>query len=164
MIPIATIRLTSVASSINFTSIPSTFSHLAIFGGITQNTAADGTAWAYFTFNGIGSGGHYQKASIHNGDGGNMTNTSNNIEITNASSLAYLNGGLAIKFRVFDYKRTDSTKHVIGEAVGWGINTNISQNSFGGKFTQDATVISSIRIWLSRDMAAGSELTLYGIA
>jgi hypothetical protein len=161
---IATVNGTGSSTSLTFSSIPSTYTHLQI-RGISRNTGGSLSYAIYLTFNGSSTGysWHYLKGN------GTVASASGavsevNINLQNAeaggSSTANTVGGQIID--ILDYGNTNKYKTVRALT---GTDTNGGGAiSLGSGLWQNTSAISSLTITNGYDFfSTSTTFALYGI-
>lgn len=168
-VSIATVTLTSTASSISFTSIPGTYTDLVLQGVIRSariNTAVDSV---YLTLNGDTTNSNYSMTyAWGNTEGGAVTGAYLKSRTEEVAFVA-ANDSLAnnfgpVKFFLGDYSGSDQKGY---QAQGGSINTSntTARWGFGSAGWASADAITSISIASSNgaNLATGCSVTLYGI-
>ena len=164
---IATVTGTGSATSLTFSSIPSTYTHLQI-RGISRNTGGSQSYAIYLTFNGSSSGyaWHYLKG---NGSAASASGAASevNINLQNAdaggTSTASTVGASIID--IHDYANTTKNKTV--RAIT-GTDANTASTGFaislGSGLWANTNAISSITITNGYDFfSTSTSFSLYGI-
>ena len=168
---IATLTPSSGATSVNFTSIPSTYSHLQIRATYKDTTTSDQTTDITFYFN--GGTGSFQKFAYHNllGNGASATasaastQTYSDFEFGSSSATGMSNiVGVGI-IDIIDYASTTKNKTV---RMFGGMNANATTSThkltLGSAFWNQTTAISEINIFAGYSaFATGTTFALYGI-
>lgn len=166
---IATVTLSSGASSIDFTSIPNTYKHLQIRGIARNNsTAANDLEGLLIQYN-ADTGSNYSWHALR-GDGATASAAAASAQSYIYSGYHPSNGSTSNTFAAFvidilDYADTNKykTQRVLGS-----VETNNSSNSqvtlFSGNW-RSTSAISSIKIYSSgaRNFLQYSQFALYGI-
>ena len=160
--PIATVTLSSAAATIDFTSIPGTYTDLRLI--LTQTTTAAGRT-AYITYNSDGNANYSYQAFGSNGTAnGGWRNTSayymtiddfaNDGTSTTIPNLSVVD--------IFGYASSNTYKTALANSSA--MHSTIGQVfRFVGCYRSN-TAITSIQIILgSSTFSAGSSATLYGI-
>jgi len=161
---IQTQTLATATSTITFTSIPATFTHLQIRGGL-NGTAAGTYNNVNLRFN-SDSGSNYSTHTIY-GDGTTGANSEANgtriygaIFDTQASAASYL--GVAV-IDILDYANTNKYK-TTKALSGVDLNTGGGNVAFGSGNWRSTNAITSITFsTVSGNFNVGSTLALYGI-
>ena len=161
---IATVSGTGSSTSLTFSSIPSTYTHLQV-RGISRNTGGGSTYAIYLTFNGSATGysWHYVKG---NGTAASVSaGTSEvNINLQNAdaggTSTANVVGAQIID--ILDYRNTNKYKTVRGLT---GTDTNgAGAISLGSGNWENTNAITSLTITNGYDFfSTSTTFALYGI-
>jgi hypothetical protein len=162
---IATVTLGSAASTINFSSIPSTYQHLQlrIIGRGSRALFLDNVR---VTFNGDGTTSNYYQHAIY-GDGTSITAssdaTSYNLFYSLAGNNAASNVFGAMIIDIFDYANTNKNK--TSRALGGVDNNGTGIVGFGSGGWFSTSAINAIQLQLSNaiDFLANSQVALYGI-
>lgn len=166
---IATVTLSTTATDVTFSSIPSTFQHLQIRYLARNNTAAVASRVLYMQFNGNTSAGSYNAHELF-GTGTGVT-ASNSFTGAGACYVGRISAA-AVASNIFgvgiidihDYASTTKNKTVrtINGLNDNGANTEYIQ-LISSLFINTGAV-SSIRLFPSSDsFIAGSTFALYGI-
>jgi hypothetical protein len=174
MFPIASIAIpNNTTSSIVFTSIPQTFTHLQL-RIVGRNYFSGTAAFPYFSFNGANSPNTYWTHTlIGNGSvssaGNALNNTISGVTMPANGSLANVYGCYIVD--ILDYTNTNKRK-VLRSIGGYDDNNTSTTNSqvglMSGLFISNNNAITSIDIGAynpnGTGWAAGSRIDLYGIA
>ena len=166
---IATVTLSSGASSIDFTSIPNTYKHLQIRGIARNNsTSANDLEGLLIQYN-ADTGSNYSWHALR-GDGATASAAAASAQSYIYSGYHPSNGSTSNTFAAFvidilDYSDTNKykTQRVLGS-----VETNNSNNSqvtlFSGNW-RSTSAINSIKIYStsSRNFLQYSQFALYGI-
>lgn len=150
------------ASTITFSSIPSTYTHLQI-RGILGTASAGTTNYIQMTYNGVGGTsyvGHvlYGNGSSAGANAGNGTSASS-IFAGSVSNTATVFGGVLVD--ILDYANTSkytTSRHLIGVDS----NSSGSVEFISGSF-MNTSAISSITFTGSTNFPQYSTLALYGV-
>lgn len=161
---IQTVTLASATSTITFSSIPSTYTHLQIRGGL-NGTAAGTYNNVNLRFN-SDSGANYSTHTVY-GDGSVGANNETSgtriygaIFDTQASAADYL--GVAV-IDILDYANTNKYK-TTRALSGLDLNTGGGNIALGSGNWRDTVAITSITFsTVSGNFNVGSTLALYGI-
>jgi hypothetical protein len=160
---ISTTAMPTGASSVEITSIPTTYNEL-IFRFVNCYQAGHGAQSNpnYFILNGD-TGSNYNHACTYNynvgGVGQNWTTVSNNA-FTDARCFM-MNGDSSQSFyEIIIYKANESVKHFY-EARGGNYNTAISYAT--GVHTATSAAISSFKFWSTNGNFGGGNILLYGV-
>lgn len=155
--PIATTTLSSAASSITFSSIPSTYTDLRI---VIVPTANAGIPMA-MRFNND-AGNNYSKTGLI-GDGSSASSS----RLTNQTQIATANSGLSTSipslftYDIFSYAGSTYKTVLITDSQDFNGSGNVGR--YVGLW-RDTSAINSISWqWSSYTFSAGTTLTLYGI-
>ena len=164
---IATQTLGSATSTITFSSIPSTYTHLQL-RGIWQNTAG-GNGYAAMTFNGVTTGNLYSGHVLGGNGSSAFANTADGQSAnlffvgSSAQTSSMMTAGI---IDILDYTNTNKNKTV---RTFYGYDTN------GGTYTQEiglasglfmsTNAISSLTLSLTQgtNFAQYSSFALYGV-
>lgn len=166
---IATVTLSTGASSIDFTSIPNTYKHLQIRGIARNNsTTANDLEGLLMQYNGD-TGSNYSWHALR-GDGATASAAAGATQSYMYSGYHPTNGSTSNTFAGFvidilDYANTNKykTQRVLGS-----VETNNSSNSqatlFSGSW-RSTSAVTSIKIYstTSRSFVQYSQFALYGI-
>jgi len=163
---IQTVTVASTAATVEFTSIPSGYTHLQIRGiakstgtgsqdlqvGFNSNTSS----YAFHSLYGTGGGG---TASSTNATGQTYMKMAYNFVA--ASSLTNIFGAIIID--ILDYANTNKTK-VFRSLAGLDANGSGTMSFFSGFHSSTTSAITSILIKPEADnFAANTSFSLYGI-
>lgn len=153
---LATIALSSAASSVTFSSIPATYRDLVIVVSALGSTNLEGR----IRFNGnTGANYGYQRLS---GNGTSASATSASAETfgyLSAVADATTTEALDMQINIMDYSATDKHKTIINRANAVGLGTEAFVNRFASTSAIDSvTILTSTGNW-----AAGSTFALYGV-
>jgi hypothetical protein len=154
--------LSSAAAGFTFTSIPSTYSHLALSVSFIPSGSSSYTSKAYF--NNDGTAGNYNSQRLFEA-GGTVTAdrpTSNFLSggwSLGGTSTAY-DSQSSMFFYVFDYKRTNMFKHTIARVSD---NDGGYHGAFAGLWKSTAAITRFDWESTTTQLPAGSVATLYGI-
>jgi hypothetical protein len=166
---IATVTASSGATSLTFSSIPSTYKHLEIRGIARDTIALDGGVGIKMRFNGD-SGANYVRHSLR-GDGTNAVTGAN----TGFNELAFVGGSIgdsstasafgASVISIFDYASTVKNKTIRGLS---GSEANTSSANFyivlnSGLWLNTAAITSITLLPGQTAFVAGSKFGLFGI-
>jgi hypothetical protein len=154
--PIATSTLGSAASSVTFSSIPSTYTDLVVVAAPLASSAEE----FVMQFNGDTAGNY--SATILWGDG----STAGSIRVSN-QTYAYLNYYASVSttqntqiFNIMNYASTTTNKTVVGRAnrADSGVDAAVA-------LWRSTAAITSIALKLKNgsNFSTGSTFTLYGI-
>jgi hypothetical protein len=156
-VPIATQTLGSAASSVTFSSIPSTYTDLVLVSNVKNTTS---NAYGKFQFN-SDTGTNYSTTWLEGISGGASTGRAAN----DSSGYVYYNSGAATYnfstniTQIMNYSNATTYKTVI---------TRYSNQGQVGSYVnswQNTSAISSITLnSFTENFQAGSTFTLYGIA
>ena len=160
---IASVTLSSDNSSIAFTSIPSTYSHLQIRGIGKAATTANGPS---FYFNGVSSGTSYSWHSLYGQADGV-------VGAQGYASQAYISGGNIVssdQFTAFIYDIHNYASTTQYKTARWfsGMDNNGTNNAqssvwLGSGLWQNTAAINQINLFNGYTWKAGSTFALYGI-
>lgn len=162
--PIQTTTLAANASTIVFSSIPQTYTHLQLRGSVATSAGA----YIGVTFNGVTTGsfydGHHLSAQGTSASSGAYTSRNDiPLQSSNTSSTASAFGGLIID--ILDYTNTNKNKTVksLSGFVSDGSGTGYSYLESG--LWRNTAAITSITLvpGSSHTMTANTSFTLYGI-
>lgn len=158
--PIATTTLTSVTSSVSFTSISGSYTDIVLVFGYKSNTTNYPTL--SLKFNGSSTGYSGTQLSGNGTSAASYRNTSaSSISIARAVGTPSTVGGTAtIIINVMNYSNTTTYKTVIARASAAETGTEADVGLW-----QSTSAINQIDITTatSNDFASGSVITLYGI-
>jgi len=156
---IATVTVSTPVSSITFSSIPATYTHLQLryFGG---NTAApNGSGFIYF--NGDTTGTNYYDHALYS-DGASATSTAD----ANGNNLPYLLGDLnrwGVNITdILDY--TNTNKYKVARSLGGHDGNGNGYVLLTSNLWKSTSAITSINIQTSQSFIQYSSFALYGIA
>lgn len=162
---IATVTVASAASTINFSSIPSTYQHLQlrISGRGGRSLFLDNPR---MTFNGNGTASNYYQHAIY-GDGASLTGASDGSSYILLYSLAGNTagantfGGMVVD--IFDYANTNKNKIV--RYLGGVDNNGTGIIGFGSGGWFQTSAINAIQLDLSTgaNYLGNTQVALYGI-
>jgi hypothetical protein len=153
---LATVTLTSSASSVTFSSIPATYRDLVVVVLALGSTTIEGR----FRFNGD-TGNNYNFVNMA-GDG---TNTSSANQANRASGVvsslakATTTARLQMSLSIQDYSATDKHKTVISRADAAGTGTE----AFTNRWANTAAITSVQILTDTGNWASGSTFALYGV-
>jgi len=148
-------------STISFTSIPSTFTHLQVRGiGLFSGSVGAG----YFAFNGDNASGNY---SVHglNGDSANTSAnnaTSQNTAYFTANAGTNPNYVTSLVLDIFDYANVNKYKTTRSH-YGWTSNGVTGYTEFTSNNWRSTSAITSIVFTAGNTFAQYSSFALYGI-
>lgn len=155
--PIATTVGTGASGTINFTSIPSTYTDLIVVCNNTNTSAAN----MYMTFNGD-SGAHYSETYLN----GNGTTASSGRDTT-----PYLNRSTTISttpvqtvIHIMNYANTTTYKTALARYANGSGETNTVVILWRGSSGSSTDAITSVQIVGTTAFTTNSTFTLYGIA
>lgn len=162
MIPIASVKITSVGQSVSFQNIPSTFTHLQVRCFVRNS--AGGLASLYMSFNNDGN----QVYSNHalRGDGSATSSTANPNEYYNYAYQAMAGTASTTAYSVsiidiLDYANTNKNKtsRWLGgyDANGSGVA------SLSSGLYQSTNAINRLDIFSTQSFSVDSTVQLYGI-
>ena len=164
---IQTVTLSSNQTSINFTSIPSTYTHLQI-RGIVRSTRSNSNNNIYIGLNGDTTTGNYNAHSLV-GDGASASSSQlsgvtgmGSIYSINvaATSTASVFGGIVID--ILDYANTNKYK-TMRTLSGYDANGSGNTGIFSGLWMNTAAVTSINLLTYYDQYATYSSFALYGI-
>jgi hypothetical protein len=156
------------ASSITFSSIPSTYSHLQIRGIARGNTGGNtNTIGLDMQFN-SDTGANYSSSHVLYGTGATAasaagsTSSTNGVVVNYAGSAQTSNVFGVVVIDVLDYANTNKYKTV--RALG-GTDSNDTNGivTFRSFAWMNTAAITSITIGITKDLAQYSSFALYGI-
>jgi hypothetical protein len=168
MFAIATVSLTSTASSIVFTGIPSNYTHLQLRGIMRDNSAA---YWSdcYLTFNGSGTGyrDHYLVGSGTAASAGSYGYTTV-IEMGVMAGASLISSSFGVFVTdVLDYANTSkykATRTLMGyDNNGTGTAQQAGASMLTSGLWQSTDAITSITIRSNGTLQPYSHVALYGI-
>jgi hypothetical protein len=154
--PIATTTLGSAASSITFSSIPSTYTDLVIVTSTQRDASGSGVVGWLAQFNGDTSTNYSVTAVLGNGStafSGRETNQTGIFVLTAQDST----WGNSI-INIMNYSNATTNKTVLTR-----INTTTANVSAYVGLWRNTAAINSITISGAANIKAGSTFTLYGI-
>jgi hypothetical protein len=166
-VPIATTTLASNASSITFSSIPATYTHLQLRGNGRSTTAGSAQDELQLSFNGV-SGSSYafhfiygNSASVVASGGASQSYIRAGF-LPRASATANVFGSAIID--IFDYASTSKNK-TIRSFAGADLNDSNSITAFCSGLFMSLSAITSItlRPESGNNFPANSSYSLYGI-
>lgn len=160
-VPIANIQLTSTATTITFSSIPSTYTDLAIRGSIRTTRVSENFGDVYVRFNGNTSS--YSSRRFYRFSAGNGSDTSNWVNANAANqTFAWFS---PITMYIANYRNAELYK-----SWNWTILAPSASNStagitFGGGTWSNTSNITEITFYETNGLGfrAESTLTLYGV-
>jgi hypothetical protein len=162
--PIATSTLGSSASTITFSSIPSTYTDLVL---VFQATAASANMnFDIRVGNGtVDSGSNYSDTYLVGGSGGASSNRSTGQDRLRVGNSAYIqsSGGVFTAITQFmNYSNTSTYKTTLSR--DGNVNMSVVETSVGLWRSTSAINIITMGDFGGSTMAAGTTATLYGIA
>lgn len=169
---IQTITLGSTQASIDFTSIPSTYDHLAIVTNTRRNSAS-GTGSGSLQFNGdTNTTGNYRHLQMSaNGLAGGGTGlqmyaaSAVNLEMFNVGNSTDTTNSFPMNtIYIWNYANTNYVKFANSHGSQFNISGYQYQTMYAGNWTNTAA-ITSIKMFPTSgaSLIAGSSATLYGI-
>ena len=151
--PIATTTLGSAASSVTFSSIPSTYTDLVLVASGTNTTSAQSVR---MTFNGITTTTYSRTAIFGDGSSAQSTRDSN---ATGIDNIYYgTTQGVAI-LQIMNYANTTTNKTVISR----NNDSASSVNAVVGLWRSTNAINQITLTAQTSNFATGSTFTLYGI-
>lgn len=172
MFPIASTTLNSATTSVVFSNIPQTFTHLQLrtFSRGNFNPGSNTSGSVYLRFNNDFTNNNYQNHLLR-GDGATVSVAASlNVGIITFTSTVPLAQGLANVFGanicdILDYTNTNKFKST-KDVGGYDQNTSSANAAFatiqGGVWLSTAA-INRIEIWTDGDHTANSRFDLYGL-
>jgi len=154
---IQTVTLTTSATTVSLSSIPSTFTHLQIRGLLKLAESGTSDNWATFTANGISTNAHQLQ-----GSGSSVAGSNLNPWLFDAPQSG-VTPYLAFILNIIDYSNTNKNK--TWRSLNGFDNNGSGYVNFTSGFSVDLTAISSVTFG-SRSgsgLAAGSTFALYGV-
>ena len=157
--PIATSTLGSSATTVTFSSIPSTYSDLVIVGNMfnTSTTVRN----VYVQFNGDTTSSYSKTVLYGNGSGSVSARDTSSPAIY---SLAILAGSTtepaSTIIHIMNYASTTTYKTALGR---YNVTSNSVAETVGVWRKNDAITSITLTVDTSLNLAAGSTFTLYGI-
>ena len=159
--PIQTYTLSSAASSIDFTSIPATYTDLVV---VIQYAASISNYNLFVRLNGVSTGSVYSTMNLSNTTVAQNDNT-NQILLTQAQGAGTTmnNPGFAV-INIFNYTNTSMNKQ-IGYKAGAQTSSGTAEISFGTAVYKQTTAVTQVNLSSNSgvNLVAGSRATLYGI-
>jgi len=168
MFPIATSGvLTGNTAEINFSSIPSTFTHLQLrIYGRGTTSFSDGLT-LYTRFNND-SGSNYADHQLFGG-GSSAASTAGTSKTQMDASQIFADSsatanifGVAI-IDILDYANTNKNK-VIRTLAGWDGNSTKGRATIASGLWMSTDAVSAIKLFIDGNFVAGSRADLYGIS
>lgn len=164
MFPIATTTVSSAgASSIIFSSIPQTYTHLQLR---LLTSAPDGSTEGYLNYNADYNSGNYYYHRLFGNGGATAGGGGTSPYIFNGWQTGLSGSYVASIIDIFDYTNTNKTK-VARCLTGFETNTGASNSSWianNSTMWNNTNAISEIRIIMSSgNFAQYSQAALYGI-
>lgn len=168
---IATLTASGGESTLNFTNIPQTYTHLQVRGIGRLNGTQEGYGYSYVTFNDVGGACHYLNSVGSGLNNGGTTASQYQIPCSMTPSNAPANVYGYMIFDILDYSATNKKK------MAFGFSGYATNNTSGAPFYQgvgyssilingDNAVINKITISsgpFGETFVAGSTYALYGI-
>lgn len=155
-IPLANITLGSSASSVTFSSIPSTYRDLVVVMSVQQNTTSARQVW-------IRPNGDSSNASLvymDGGSGGPASGTSSNLTAFYVDTGVAANTVTTSITNIMDYSATDKHKTFLTRA-----GTPNPVSAYASRWASTSAITSLLfYIGAGGDYQAGSTFALYGIA
>ena len=167
---IATVTASGGETSLDFTSIPSTYKYLQIRGRARANAGGTSTLSIYMQFN-ADTGSNYVR-QIFSGGGGGISDVTGadssgiNIRIFGSvmNTNANTNDSAVSLITIYDYASTAKRKSVNYFAGSNNDSTStIYRSVAGGGVWNSTSAITSIKLEGEQPYAAGSTFSLYGI-
>lgn len=157
--PLQVITLSTATTSITFSNIPNTYTHLQIRGIWSRVSSSQ---YAYMRFN-SDSGNNYAWHDIY-GDGGTAAYETN--ASTNAIAMAYSSSGTSFTgfvWDILDYANTNKNKTAKG-LEGRDVNGAGGAIGFHSGLWQSTSAINAITIFTTANqIAQNSQFALYGV-
>ena len=148
------------SATVEFTSIPSTYTHLQI-RGIARGTAG---AWNYLSINGnTTSGNYYAHELTGNGSsafGNAYTGTSDGMQLLTTYGYTSVFSGIVID--ILDYTSTNKNK-TIRCLNGWDNNGAGEIRFSSGLFSATPAAVTSIKLTCGNTYQQYTQFALYGI-
>jgi hypothetical protein len=165
MFPLGAITVGSAgASTITFSSIPATYTHLQI-RGISRNTGTNSDGTSYFNFNGDGSSNytiHYLQANGSSTSATGIANTSGSwfgdTPGTSTSSNIFAESVIDI----LDYANTNKFK-TFRSLTGYDANGSGKVSLYSGLWRSTSAIDSVVLVQNAGNFAQNSQFALYGI-
>ncbi len=158
---ISTQVLSSGASSVTFSSIPSTYKHLQIRAAITDSSGAGIVQMQYNSDTGSNYSWHYLAAN-----GSSVTSYNGTTTTAMRNTLYYWGIQNAIPtgliLDILDYSST--TKYKTSRAFSGAAGTSANEMGIFSGLWQNTAAVSSIRLFTGGTYNAGSRFSLYGVA
>jgi hypothetical protein len=160
--PIATTTLGSAQSSIDFTSIPATYTDLVI---VFNGQAAASTNNLELQFNGDTSNNYsdtYLSANGSSASSGRESSTKASILVANNGNPPTSGSAYSLSIiNIFNYTNTTTYKTVLSRSN----NAANGVDAIVGLWRNTPAAITSIKVFIksSNNLATGSSATLYGI-
>jgi hypothetical protein len=147
------------SSSVTFSSIPSTFTHLQI-RGISKGTSS--ATNAILRFNGDTASNYSFHILYGNTGGAQVTGAGGNGFIYIGNQSATANTFSAEIIDILDYSSTSKNK-TVRALCGYENNSDGESGLFSGGWFNSSTAISSITLSLTATFSQYSQFALYGI-
>jgi hypothetical protein len=161
-VPLATLTLTGNDSSIVFSSIPATYRDLVIAGNVRSTRAAT-TEDLFMELNGDTTSSYSAVYMYGAGTPASFTASGTYVVVATNTAAASQASGLfsPVNFSILDASATDKHKTILSRNGG-GAQDQVW--SAAGRYASN-TAINSITLYYNiASVAAGTTLTLYGIA
>jgi hypothetical protein len=161
MYPIATINASGSTSSVTFSSIPQTFTHLQLRG--TAQSTGGGNTYCVLSFNGDTTSSHYNDHYL-TGTGSTVVSGA---DVGTVPGMAYNNITYTTSFGaqitdLLDYTNTNKYK-TMRSITGYDANGSGQVNLHSGLWLSTSAITSLTLSVASGNFASGSTFQLYGI-
>jgi hypothetical protein len=155
--PMATVTLSSSASSVTFSSIPATYRDLILVYAASYSTSGDIVTLMRFNSD---SGSNYSSVRMYGN--GSTTTSDTNPAGTSAIDAGFLNQNISSTIQqIMDYSATDKHKTVLSRHTLTGTGFVLAQAARWAN-TSALTGIS-LEPQSGRSFASGSTFSLYGV-
>jgi hypothetical protein len=156
--PLATVTLSSSASSVTFSSIPATYRDLIL----VVNSQQDATTGAGIRFN-ADSGSNYSHVVMRNSGGSPVSGTFTGTNFLSSWSSRLSGSRYMLVFQAMDYSATDKHKTVIYRN-GYTDNDSVqSVEAFAARWANTGAVTSLAITTGSGNFSSGSTFNLFGV-
>jgi hypothetical protein len=167
--PIATQTLSSAATSVTFSSIPSTYTDLVIILSVQSTSAANTDTRYWLRYNNDSATNYSTTYLVGNGTSVSSTRDSNRSQIDNLTPISTTAEFTPVTYNVFNYSNATTYKTTLQRAGQQNNNTGVGgTGSFMGtavSLWRSTAAINRVDVVcaVNGQFAIGSTFTIYGI-